>query len=99
MDYERPVRPVTDRPSSTARRLHRQRAGSLRRSSGHIDHEQSLGQRRTHLLSVSKTGELAVLTNVKFLAIVCSLGTLARMTMDGGARPLMEQVREADWSP
>src|SRR6185436_6893958 len=60
---------------------------------------QSLGQRRTHLLSVSKTGELAVLTNVKFLGHRLFTGTLARMTMDGGARPLMEQVREADWSP
>jgi dipeptidyl aminopeptidase/acylaminoacyl peptidase len=26
-------------------------------------------------------------------------GTLTRMTMDGAARPWMEQVREADWSP
>ena len=26
-------------------------------------------------------------------------GTLARMTMDGAARPWMENVREADWSP
>jgi serine/threonine protein kinase len=60
---------------------------------------QSLGQRRTHLLSVSKTGELAVLTDVKFIGHRLFTGTLARMTMDGGARPLMEQVREADWSP
>jgi len=60
---------------------------------------QALGQRRTHLLSVSKTGELAVLTNVRFLGHRLFTGTLARMTMDGGARPLMEQVREADWSP
>ena len=60
---------------------------------------QPLGPRHTHLLSVSNTGELAVLTDVTFLGHRLFKGTLARMTMDGGARPLLEQVREADWAP
>src|SRR4030095_1788711 len=60
---------------------------------------QPLGQPRTHLLSVSKTGELAVLTNATLINHRLFAGTLTRMTMDGAARPLMEQVREADWSP
>ena len=60
---------------------------------------QPLGQPRTHLLSISKTGELAVLTNIKFNNHRLFHGTLTRMTMDGAARPWMEQVREADWSP
>jgi hypothetical protein len=60
---------------------------------------QPLGQPRTHLLSVSKTGELAVLTNATYMNHRLFAGTLTRMTMDGAARPLMENVREADWSP
>ena len=60
---------------------------------------QPLGQPRTHLLSVSKTGELAVLTNATYTNHRLFAGTLTRMTMDGAARPLMENVREADWSP
>jgi Tol biopolymer transport system component len=60
---------------------------------------QPLGPPRTHLLAVSKNGELAVLTNATFLNHRLFTGTLARMPMDGGARPLMDNVREADWSP
>ena len=60
---------------------------------------QQLGQPGTHLLSVSRTGELAVLTNAQFINHRLFKGTLTRMTMDGGGRPLMEGVREADWSP
>jgi eukaryotic-like serine/threonine-protein kinase len=60
---------------------------------------QPLGQPRTHLLSVSKTGELAVITNATYMNHRLFAGTLTRMTMDGAARPLMEKVREADWSP
>ena len=60
---------------------------------------QSLGQPATHLLSVSPTGELAVLTGVSFLAQRLFEGTLARMTIDGAARPWMTHVREADWAP
>jgi serine/threonine protein kinase len=60
---------------------------------------QRLGEPGTHLLSVSRTGELAVLTGVSFLNHRLFRGTLTRMTMDGGARPLSEGVREADWAP
>jgi serine/threonine protein kinase len=60
---------------------------------------QRLGKPHTHLLSVSKTGELAVLTDVTFISHRLFAGTLTRMTIDGAARPWMEKVREADWSP
>jgi Tol biopolymer transport system component len=60
----------------------------------------SRGLSRVHLLSVSSRGELAVLTNVRFLRHKIFLGTLARMPMEGGApRELATDIREADWSP
>ena len=60
---------------------------------------QALGVRRTHLLSISSKGELAVLTNATFVNHRLFRGTLARMPIDGTPRPWIEQVREADWSP
>jgi hypothetical protein len=60
---------------------------------------QPLGQPGTHLLSISKSGELAVLTNVSLIGHRLFNGTLTRMSIDGAARPWMEHVREADWSP
>jgi eukaryotic-like serine/threonine-protein kinase len=57
------------------------------------------GPPRTHLLSVSSKGELAVLTDVKYVAQRLFSGTLARMSVEGSPRPWMEGVREADWSP
>jgi eukaryotic-like serine/threonine-protein kinase len=57
------------------------------------------GPPRTHLLSVSSKGELAVLTNAKYIAQRLFQGTLARMSIEGSPRPWMEGVREADWSP
>jgi hypothetical protein len=57
------------------------------------------GPPRTHLLSVSSKGELAVLTNAKYIAHRLFRGTLARMSIEGSPRPWMEGVREADWSP
>ena len=59
----------------------------------------AFGPPRTHLLSVSSKGELAVLTDVSFIAQRLFRGTLARMSIDGNPRPWMEGVREADWSP
>ena len=59
----------------------------------------AFGPPRTHLLSVSSKGELAVLTDVSFIAQRLFRGTLARMSIDGSPRPWMEGVREADWSP
>jgi Tol biopolymer transport system component len=59
-----------------------------------------LGLPRTHLLSVSSRGELAVLTNVRFLAHRLFTGTLARVSLGSTApREILENVRQADWSP
>lgn len=54
----------------------------------------------TELLSVSPSGELAVLTGAKntYGHRVYS-GTLGRMSMTGAVRPWLEHVTEADWSP
>ena len=60
---------------------------------------QRLGEPGTHLLSVSRTGELAVLTGTTYLNHRLFRGTLTRMTIDGAARPVSEGVREADWAP
>ena len=57
------------------------------------------GPPRTHLLSVSSKGELAVLTDASLIGQRLFKGTLARMSIDGSPRPWMENVREADWSP
>ncbi len=57
------------------------------------------GPPRTHLLSVSSTGELAVLVDAHYLNHRLFRGTLARMTLEGAPRPMVERVREADWSP
>ena len=57
------------------------------------------GPPRTHLLSVSSKGELAVLTNASLCRQRLFKGTLARMSIEGSPRPWMEDVREADWSP
>jgi eukaryotic-like serine/threonine-protein kinase len=60
---------------------------------------QRFGPAKTHLLSVSSTGELAVLTNAEYIGHRLFRGTLARMRLDGTPRPWLENVREADWSP
>jgi Tol biopolymer transport system component len=57
------------------------------------------GAPRTHLLSVSSKGELAVLTNATSIGQRLFKGTLARTSVEGSPRPWMEGVREADWSP
>ena len=59
----------------------------------------SLHKPRTHLLSVSSKGELAVLTDVSYLMFRLYRGTLAQMPVDGAPRLLKTDVREADWSP
>ena len=59
-----------------------------------------LGLPRTHLLSISSKGELAVLTNARFIAHRLFIGTLARVSLGGTApREILEDVRQADWSP
>jgi Tol biopolymer transport system component len=59
----------------------------------------AFGPPRTHLLSVSSKGELAVLTNASLIAQRLFKGTLARTSIEGSPRPWMEGIREADWSP
>jgi len=60
----------------------------------------SLGLPETHLLSISSKGELAVLTNARFVAHRLFAGTLARVSLGGTApREILEGVRQADWSP
>ena len=59
-----------------------------------------LGLRQTHLLAVSSNGELAVLTGARHIAHCVFTGTLARLPLGAEApRELLENVREADWSP
>jgi Tol biopolymer transport system component/tRNA A-37 threonylcarbamoyl transferase component Bud32 len=60
----------------------------------------SLGLPKTHLLSISSKGELAVLTNARFITLRLFTGTLARVSLGGAApREILENVRQADWSP
>jgi Tol biopolymer transport system component len=59
-----------------------------------------LGLPRTHLLSISSKGELAVLTNARFWGFRLFTGILARVSLGGTApREILENVRQADWSP
>jgi hypothetical protein len=59
----------------------------------------AFGPSHTHLLSISKSGELAVLTKTEYLNHRLFRGTLARMALDGAPRAVAEDVREADWLP
>jgi eukaryotic-like serine/threonine-protein kinase len=60
----------------------------------------SLGIAASHLLAVSSKNELAILTKARWLHHRVFQGTLARVPLGGGApRELLEDVREADWSP
>ncbi len=59
-----------------------------------------LGLPGTHLLSISSKGELAVLTNARYIAHRLFIGTLARVSLGSTApREIQEDVRQADWSP
>jgi serine/threonine protein kinase/Tol biopolymer transport system component len=59
-----------------------------------------LGLTNADILSVSSTGELAVLIKRRYLGQFLSTGTLARVPISGGApREMVEDVTEADWSP
>ncbi len=60
----------------------------------------ALGLSGVHLLSVSSRGELALLTHARYISHNVFQGTLAQMPLEGGApRDVIENVREADWSP
>ncbi|MGH9241518.1 MAG: WD40 repeat domain-containing serine/threonine protein kinase [Vicinamibacterales bacterium] len=58
-----------------------------------------IGEPRTHLLAVSSTGEIAAITGARLTHHRIFTGTLSRMTMEGAARPWMQDVSEADFSP
>jgi hypothetical protein len=61
---------------------------------------QPIGSPGMTLLAVSSKGELAVLLNAHYVWYRLFTGTLARMTLGGGApREIQEGVRQADWSP
>ncbi|HEY8205455.1 MAG TPA: protein kinase [Pyrinomonadaceae bacterium] len=61
---------------------------------------QPLGVTNADVCSISATGEVAVLVKRQFLSTSVSLGTLARMPLNGGApREILESVQSADWSP
>ena len=58
------------------------------------------GLLRTHLLSISSKGEMAVLTNPSFVHQRLFVGTLAQVSLGSTApREILEGVRQADWSP
>jgi eukaryotic-like serine/threonine-protein kinase len=59
-----------------------------------------LGLQNAHLLAVSSNGELAVLTGAKHIGHCVFTGTLARLPLRAEApREVLENVRDADWSP
>jgi serine/threonine protein kinase/dipeptidyl aminopeptidase/acylaminoacyl peptidase len=60
----------------------------------------SLELSNAEVLSISSSGEMAVLLNRRRLDFYMGLGTLARMPIMGGApREILENVVQADWSP
>ena len=60
----------------------------------------SLGTTNTDLLSVSSTGELAILVNRQGVETWFNRGTLARVPEGGGTpKEIVEDVQSADWSP
>src|SRR5262249_25953735 len=60
----------------------------------------SMGLRRTQLMSISSTSEMAVLLDSKAVGTWVNMGTLARAPLAGGApREVLERVQWADWSP
>ena len=60
----------------------------------------ALGLPDAQLLSISRQGELALLTKTRFIYSRVFSGTLARMPLGGGApREILENVQEADWAP
>ena len=53
-----------------------------------------------HVESISRSGEMLILSDVRFTWGYAHAGTLARAPLSGGAaRDLLEDVGDADWSP
>src|SRR5271154_3095638 len=60
----------------------------------------SLDRHGEELMSISSTGDIALLTNVNATGTYTQVGTLARMPLNGGnPRDILEGVQWADWSP
>jgi eukaryotic-like serine/threonine-protein kinase len=60
----------------------------------------SLDRRGEELMSISSTGDVALLTGVNATGTYTQVGTLARMPINGGdPRAILEGVQWADWSP
>jgi eukaryotic-like serine/threonine-protein kinase len=60
----------------------------------------SLERRGEELMSISSTGDIALLTNVSVTGTYTQQGTLARMPINGGdPRDILEGVQWADWGP
>jgi Tol biopolymer transport system component len=58
-----------------------------------------LGLKDTELLSISKSGELAVRLNSAFFGGYARTGTLARVPLSGGTpREVLNNVQDADWA-
>ena len=58
-----------------------------------------LGLKDAELLSISKTGELAIRINTVFMGGYARQGTLARVPLGGGTpREALENVQDADWA-
>ena len=74
--------------------------GEIFSTRGGLNDSQSLGLKDADLLSVSSTGELAIMVKRKLLGQLTHKGTLARVPIIGGTpREILEDVQEADWSP
>ena len=60
----------------------------------------SLERHGEELMSISSTGDIALLTNVNVTGTYTQSGTLARMPINGGdPREILDGVQWADWSP
>ena len=60
----------------------------------------SLDRHGEELMSISSTGDIALLTSVNATGTYTQVGTLARMPLNGGnPRDILEGVQWADWSP
>jgi eukaryotic-like serine/threonine-protein kinase len=60
----------------------------------------ALGLDNAELAAISRSGEMAVLVNARVKAWFTTVGTLARMPLDGGApREVVSGVTSADWAP
>jgi len=58
-----------------------------------------LGLKDAELLSISKTGELAIRLNTVFRGGYARVGTLARVPQNGGTpREVLDNVQDADWA-